>query len=75
MLSEELRAAIKTSKVRHYRLAQMIGVHPSQFSAWNCGIYPPKVGDPRVVALGALVGVPADRCFAVAAGADHAGTR
>ena len=74
-LSRRLREAVKTSPVRQYRLAQAVGLHPSQLSALICGIYGVRAGDMRIVKLGALVGVAADECFAPAAplpGGDHA---
>lgn len=63
MLSEKLRIAIKMSPERQYRLAHQIEVHPSVLSCWLNGIVDPRVGDPRVVALGRLVGVRAGECF------------
>ena len=62
-VSEKLRIAIKTSPERQYRLAHKIEVHPSVLSHWLNGITDPQVGDPRIVALGRLVGVPATECF------------
>jgi transcriptional regulator with XRE-family HTH domain len=63
MLTDRIRNAVKTSHERQYRLAQRVGVHPSVLSAWLNGISHPKPGDPRVVALGNLVGVPEAECF------------
>ncbi len=63
MISERLRNAIKTASERQYRLAQRIRVHPTTLSAWVNGIFPVHRGDPRVLQLGALLGVPAAECF------------
>ncbi len=63
MLSEKLRVAIKTSRERQYRLAQRAQVDPTVLSAWINGVRAPRQGDQRVVAIGRLVGVPADQCF------------
>ena len=67
VISSRLRDALKLADGQHWRFAQAIGVHPTTLSRWISGAQPPRSGDPRVVALGALVGVPADACFAEAA--------
>ena len=64
MLSQELRAAVKLSRMRQYEMARVIKVHPSTLSGWMCGIYPVRTGDPRIVELGRMFGLSADRCFA-----------
>jgi hypothetical protein len=64
MVSERLRTAVKTAPERQYRLAHQVHVHPSLLSAWLNGITSPRPGDPRVIALGRLVGVPEHECFA-----------
>jgi transcriptional regulator with XRE-family HTH domain len=63
-ISRRLRAAVKTAEVRQYRLAEAIGVDHSRLSAWLNGIARVRRGDPRIVKLGSLVGVPARACFA-----------
>ena len=62
-ISDKLRFAVKTSNERQYSLAHQIEITPSQLSSWLNGIVDPRVGDPRIVALGRLVGVRADECF------------
>ncbi len=62
-LTRKLIVAIKMSQERQYRLAHRIEVHPSVLSAWLNGITDPRAGDPRIIALGRLVGVPAGECF------------
>lgn len=63
MLSNKLRVAIRTSDKRQYHLAREIDVHPSLVSCWLNDITPVRAGDPRIVALGRLVGVRAADCF------------
>jgi hypothetical protein len=62
-LSKRLLIALKTSDVRHYRLAHEIEVHPSTLSCWINGISSVPRDDPRILKLGALLGVPAGDCF------------
>jgi transcriptional regulator with XRE-family HTH domain len=64
-LSPELRAAIKLSAQRQYRLALAVGVHPTTLSAWLNGIIAVRVGDLRILRLAELLGVPADHVFVV----------
>ena len=67
MLSDDLRRAVKLSGERQYRIAHAAGVHPVTLSAWLNGIRHPRPGDARVIAVGQVVGVPAERCFTNAA--------
>ena len=62
-VSERLWAAIKTSRRPAYKIAQEVGVHPSWLSKAMNGIERVKPGDPRIVAVGRIVGVPAGACF------------
>jgi transcriptional regulator with XRE-family HTH domain len=64
MISQRLRKAVKSADVRQYHLANLIGVDHSTLSGWLCGISPVRHGDPRIVQLGSLVGVPPRACFA-----------
>ena len=64
MASEELRKAVKLADRPAYKLAHKAGVSASQLSAWLCGITPVRPGDERLIRVGAIVGVPPDRCFA-----------
>ena len=57
MLSRSLRAAIKTSHLRQYQLAHLVGVHPATLSAWMNGIYYVSPDDARLRKLGQLVGL------------------
>jgi hypothetical protein len=67
MISKTLRDAVRLHPDHVWRLARRIDVHPSVVSKWLTGSQPPRLGDQRVIALGALVGVPAGECFAAAA--------
>jgi transcriptional regulator with XRE-family HTH domain len=60
MLTRTLRAAVKTSTLRQYQLAHLVGVHPATLSAWMNGIYDVSPDDARLRKLGRLVGLPAD---------------
>jgi transcriptional regulator with XRE-family HTH domain len=62
-LSEKFRIALKSSPVRMYRLAQQVGLHPSTLSKFLNGIAPVKAEDPRLLRLGALLGLGADELF------------
>ena len=62
-ISGRLLTAVRTTRLRQYQLAQLIRVHPSTLSAWLNGIFPVQYGDPRVLQLGAILGVPASECF------------
>jgi hypothetical protein len=62
-LSKRLLHAVKTSGERQYRLAQKLNMHPSTLSCWVNGIVPVPVDDPRILELGALLGLAASECF------------
>ena len=63
MVSRKLKVAIKLADEPAYRIAQKAGLDPSTLSKLMCGIVPVKPGDPRVVAIGQVVGIPAQECF------------
>ena len=62
-MSQRLRHAIKTSPFRQYQLAHVVQVHPTTLSAWVNGIYAVREGDPRVLKLAELLGVPPGEAF------------
>lgn len=72
-ISEALRQAVRTSGIPQYLLARRVErdsgspMDRSVLSAWLCGITPVRAGDPRVAALGRLVGVAPDQCFSARA--------
>ncbi len=67
-LSQRLIEAIKLASERQYRLAQRVGLHPSTLSRWINGIESVRVGDPRVIRLGQLLGLRGNECFEGAGG-------
>ena len=66
-ISEKLRIEAKLSNKRHYKLAHEANLHPSTFSRILCGIEQIKPNDPRVIAIGQVLGLPAEECFQEAA--------
>lgn len=66
MISDRMRRATKLSRVPQYRLAQLIGVHPSTLSCWVNSITDPKPGDSRVLQLAQMLSVPDSEAFAEA---------
>ncbi len=63
-LSRDLLDAIEASDLRKYELARFIRVAPSTLSGWLHDATRPVRGDLRVFALGCLVGIAPDACFA-----------
>ncbi len=62
-VSERLWVAIKTARRPAYKIAQQAGVHPSWLSKAINGIETVRPSDPRIIAIGRIVGVPAGECF------------
>lgn len=66
-LSLTLKRAVFESRcfrgIRQSQLAIGAGLHPTTLSALLHDALPIRLGDERVVRLGALVGVPAAECF------------
>lgn len=63
MVSEKLRAAIKLNNVPAYKVAHKAGIDPSTLSKLMCGIVKVKPGDPRVIKVGRVLGIPPEECF------------
>lgn len=63
VISRKLRNEAKLSEKRHYNLAHEANLHPSTFSRILCGIEKIKPNDPRVVAIGQVLGIPPGECF------------
>jgi hypothetical protein len=61
--SREIIEAIRMSPLRAYKIAQAAHLHPSTLSKIICGIQVVKENDERVLRVGKVVGVPADKCF------------
>ena len=62
-ISEKLRIAVKLSDSRSYKIAHRAGLHPSTLSRIICRIENVKQDDPRVIAVGAVLGLPPSDCF------------
>lgn len=62
-ISEKLPFAVKTSKFRGYEIANRAGIHPATLSKllWEIKIIKPD--DPRVVAVGKVLGLNPAECF------------
>jgi len=63
VISQKLHNEAKLSDTKHYQLAHKAGLHPSTFSRILNGIERIKENDPRVLAIGRVLGVPAEDCF------------
>jgi transcriptional regulator with XRE-family HTH domain len=63
MVSEKLRAAIKLNHISAYKIAHKAEIDPSTLSKLICGIVKVKKGDPRVIKVGKVLGIPAEDCF------------
>jgi hypothetical protein len=63
MVSQKLRAKIKLGSEPAYKIAHEAGIDPSTLSKLICGIVKVARGDPRVIAVGRVLGIPEDECF------------
>jgi len=63
MISKKLRNAVKLHPEKQYRLAWRVGMNPTTLSQFMTGYSRPKYGDPRVIAIGKLVGLKPEECF------------
>ena len=73
MISERLKNAIRTSSNRQWKIARRGGLHPVTLSNLVVGSRDVEVGDPRVVAIGRMLGVPEQECFEATASASRPG--
>ena len=62
-VSERLWVAVKTSRRPAYKIAQEAGIHPSWLSKAINGIERVKPGDPRIIPVGKILGIPESECF------------
>lgn len=62
-VSKAFIAAVKLSDQRSYKLAMIAGLNPSTLSKIICGIERVKPNDPRVLAVGRILGLKPDECF------------
>jgi hypothetical protein len=63
MISEKFKIAVKLDPRQQYKLAWMAGVNPTVLSQIITGYIRPKPGDPRVIKVGKILGIPAEDCF------------
>ena len=62
-VSRELKVAIKLGPKPAYKIAQQANISPSTLSKLICGIENLKPNDHRIVEVGKILGIPADKCF------------
>jgi len=65
VISRKLLIKIKLSDKPAYRIAQEAGISPTTLSKLMHDIEPVKDDDPRAIAVGKVMGLPASRCFGV----------
>lgn len=63
MLSRRFIESVKLSPTPAYRIAFKAGIHPATLSKLLSGAERVKPNDPRVVAVGAVIGLAAHECF------------
>ncbi len=63
MVSQKLKDAVKTSIDMHYVVAKKAGLSQSSMSQLLRGIVEHQENDPRVIAIGKVVGVSPEDCF------------
>jgi hypothetical protein len=63
MISKKLRAAVKLANEPAYKIAQRASVQPAVLSRLMCGIDLPKPNDPRLIAVGKVLGLQPWECF------------
>jgi hypothetical protein len=67
-VSHKIRSAVWARRAagdKVHQLARLAAVHPSIFSGLVNDITPIKVGDPRVLRIAEVLGVPATEAFTV----------
>jgi len=74
VISQELVKRFRLSPLRGYQIAQLAGLHPSTLSKLVTGIEHPKNKDPRIIAVGRVLGLKPDECFEQAEVAAAGGT-
>lgn len=63
MISKKLIEAVKLAPMRAYQIAHRAEIHPSTLSKILNGIDEVKPGDPRVVRIAKVLGLPPNDCF------------
>lgn len=62
-LSREFLIRLKLGPERAYQIAQRAGVNPTTLSKAVSGITPVRPDDPRIIAVGRLLGLTDAECF------------
>lgn len=63
VVSMKFKAALKLGREPMYRVAQRAGINPNILSKLMSGIECPKPNDPRIVAVGRLLGLSPEECL------------
>jgi len=61
--SKEFKIAVLLSPLKQYQIAQIAGIHPSTFSKMLSGAERIKRRDPRIIAVGRVIGIRPENCF------------
>ena len=62
-ISRKFLIQLKLHQLPAYRIAQKAGVNPTTLSRLINGIDPVKPADPRIIAVGQVLGIPPMDCF------------
>jgi hypothetical protein len=62
-VSREFIAGVKLFPGLRWHLARQAGLHPSVLSKLVSGAEQPRIGDPRVIAVGRILGLTPRECF------------
>lgn len=62
-ISRQFLIRLKLHRLPAYRIAQEAGVNPNTLSRLINGIDPVRLADPRILAVGKVLGIPPIDCF------------
>jgi len=63
MISEKFKISVRMSGMRAYEISHAAHIHPSTLSRLLNGAEFPKPQDPRVLAIGRVLGLTPEECF------------
>ncbi len=63
MVSRRFIEAVRLAPKRAYQIAHEARLHPTTLSRIVCGIDLVRPGDPRVIAVGQILGLKPEECF------------
>ena len=69
-VSKKLKEAVKLNPMPAYKIAQKAGVNPSTLSHLLLGITTAKTNDPRIIAVGKIIGISESECFELVEGTE-----